>query len=423
MTPFRITSLEIHQVGPFGDLTLHFPEKPRDIGQKAEIHILTGENGTGKTTILEMLAGSLRIGIPRLLEKKFRFTGNDQSRFKVNFIEGNGDRWSRESNSLNGNRGGPSWTQYSHALNNFQTEAFQTAFFAYSGYRRVGLVTVSSIQEITNHPLETALQFQDSINTELLIQWIANTISKEAIEKSQGNDKKSQRFRETLNRLEDSISSIIDKPVRFYLDTDPLNVSIEIEDERLDFNQMPDGLKSIISWIADLLMRMDRIKWIDNTPVFERNFILFLDEIEVHTHPAWQRKILPAVQSLFPNAQIFISTHSPFVVGSVDGAWIHKLVKTNGDSQLADGFPVLSEDEKTYDYWLEEVFDIHTPFGPEAAKMYDRRRELLQKKDISAPERLELESLNGQFDLAPTDETPLRTRIVEHLKKIKSNPV
>ncbi|MBK7937436.1 MAG: ATP-binding protein [Lewinellaceae bacterium] len=52
-------------------------------------------------------------------------------------------------------------------------------------------------------------------------------------------------------------------------------------------------------------------KWENDTPVFERNFILFLDEIEVHLHPAWQRKILPAVQKLFPNAQIFISTHSP----------------------------------------------------------------------------------------------------------------
>ena len=42
----------------------------------------------------------------------------------------------------------------------------------------------------------------------------------------------------------------------------------------------------IISWMADLLIRMDRVKWVDDIPVFERNFILFLDEIEVHLHPA-----------------------------------------------------------------------------------------------------------------------------------------
>ena len=60
-------------------------------------------------------------------------------------------------------------------------------------------------------------------------------------------------------------------------------------------------------------------------PIIEKNLILFLDEIEVHLHPAWQRKVLPVVQKLFKNSQIFISTHSPFVVNSVDDAWVYKL--------------------------------------------------------------------------------------------------
>lgn len=420
MKPFRITRLEVHQVGPFGDLILDFPEKPRDIGQKAEVHILTGENGTGKTTALEMLAGGMANQINNSLRGKLRPVG---SHFKIGYSEENKEYWMGfHIDSKQVNLGSPTWRQYWHARNNLQTDLFPIAFFAYSGYRRVDQVNVSSIQELTNHPMETALNFQESINPNLLTQWIANTISKEAIEKSQGNGGRSQRFRDALTMLEKSISTIISKPVHFYLDTDPFNVIIKVAGEKLDFNQIPDGLKSIISWIADLLMRMDRIRWVNDIPVFERNFILFLDEIEVHLHPAWQRKILPAVQSLFPNAQIFISTQSPFVVGSVDGAWIHKLVKPNGDGQLAAGFPVLSEDEKTYDYWLEEVFDIHTPYGPEAAKVYERRRELLQKQDISSSEQHELESLNKQFELISTEGTPLRTRIVEHLKKLKSNP-
>ena len=54
MENFRIESLEISQVGVFNHLKIDFPEK-KNTGL-AEIHILTGENGTGKTTILEMLA-------------------------------------------------------------------------------------------------------------------------------------------------------------------------------------------------------------------------------------------------------------------------------------------------------------------------------------------------------------------------------
>lgn len=170
--------------------------------------------------------------------------------------------------------------------------------------------------------------------------------------------------------MKEAIERIIEQSVDFDLETEPLKVIIKINGEKLNFNQLPDGLKSIISWIADLLMRMDRVKWVDDTPVFKRNFILFLDEIEVHLHPAWQRKILPAVQTLFPNAQIFISTHSPFVVGSVDGAWIHKFVKPNGDSQLA-GPPILSEDAHSFRYWLAEIFDIEKEFGGKSQKDLD----------------------------------------------------
>ena len=106
--------------------------------------------------------------------------------------------------------------------------------------------------------------------------------------------------------------------MEFVFQYEPLNVGLKINDEELEFDVLPDGVKSIISWIADLLMRLDRLKWKDNINILDRNFILLLDEIEVHLHPAWQRKILPVVQKLFKNAQIFIATHSPFVVGSID---------------------------------------------------------------------------------------------------------
>lgn len=103
----------------------------------------------------------------------------------------------------------------------------------------------------------------------------------------------------------------------------------------MEFDVLPDGLKSIISWIADMLMRLDQLKWVNQTDVLDRNFILFLDEIEIHLHPAWQRKILPVVQKLFTNAQIFIATHSPFVVASVSDAWVYKFVVKDGKSTLA----------------------------------------------------------------------------------------
>jgi hypothetical protein len=249
---------------------------------------------------------------------------------------------------------------------NYPIKPYSFACFAYSGYRRVDHVQISGIQEQNTNPMDGALQFNQTGDPNAILQWIANTIAGEAIAKTQNEPEEAAQRRTALNSIEEAIARIINKKIAFRLQTKPYAVKVEVDGEILDFNALPDGMRSIISWLSDLLMRMDRVKWEHDTPVFERNFILFLDEIEVHLHPAWQRKILPVVQGLFPNAQIFITTHSPFVVGSVDGAWIHKLEKPNGDSRLAAGYPMLSEDAKSYRYWLEEVFDVKSEYGEEA---------------------------------------------------------
>ncbi len=367
----RIEDIEFINIGPFGKLRLNFPEKP--MLDKAEVHILTGENGTGKSTILEMMTACLKMKVSSDFFDKCRKT-NELNIAQLGFRSGRRQQIALKSKLI--------IPPISEAIEDFWTGfkiptfSFPFAFFAYSGYRQISNFQITGIQELSEHPLAGTLDFHRTNIPESILQWIANTIAAEAIATSQQEFEEAKQRRIAIQRLEESISDIIGKKVSCRLETKPFAVKIEVDGERLDFNQLPDGLKSIISWIADLLMRMDRIKWVDDIPVFERNFILFLDEIEVHLHPAWQRKILPAVQKLFPNAQIFISTHSPFVVGSVDGAWIHKLVKPNGDSQLAEGYPMLSEDAKSFRYWLDEVFDITSEYGVEADKQLKNFYEL-----------------------------------------------
>ena len=105
--------------------------------------------------------------------------------------------------------------------------------------------------------------------------------------------------------------------------------------------------------------------------------ILFLDEIDIHLHPKWQRRVLPVVQKLFPNAQIFVSTHSAFVVGSVRDAWVYNLDKK--------GKEIVAEPAgagHSYEVVLEEVFGITEHFDTESqqllARLKDERRKLLE---------------------------------------------
>ncbi len=54
-------------------------------------------------------------------------------------------------------------------------------------------------------------------------------------------------------------------------------------------------------------------------------FTVLIDEVENHLHPIMQRRILPDLLNAFPEARFIISTHSPLVVGSVKNSNIYAL--------------------------------------------------------------------------------------------------
>jgi predicted ATP-binding protein involved in virulence len=389
----RITKIHLQNIGVFEDTIIEFPEKTDP--DKAEIHILTGENGTGKSTVLYAIS-NLQQGYD-LFNGRSRFR-DSRSSTKLYFDDGNDLTYTfNQANYLiftfSNTNNPPAVFHYLQNTDNFQYTAFQFAFFAYSSYRSISSLKIGAIQELTNSPFENALSFNNSINPAYLMQWIANTKTKEALEFLNNAHNNSGRYRKSITRIERAIAEIVELKIEFVLEIDPLAVVLRVEDKVLSFEVLPDGLKSIISWIADLLMRMDRIKWATDVEVLDRNFILFLDEIDVHLHPAWQRKVLPAVQKLFKNAQIFVSTHSPFVVGSVDGAWVHKLVlDEKGNSQAQP--PKLSEDGESYRYILREVFDIDKDFGPgteaDLERFNELKKRILHKQSVDKPTFLQL---------------------------------
>ncbi len=407
----RISKIYLKNIGVFEDETIEFREKTDP--EKAEIHILTGENGTGKSTILYALADGVYNN--QLLRKRFRYHNDSQSKFAVTFgIYGTNSygiivdgfaidelEYSEIVRKYNENSRG--------FYNNKHYEVFSFAFFAYSGYRNIGNYQIKSIQEISNNPFEDSLNFAKSIDNQLLIQWIANQKTNEALALASGEKNEATNYAKSIRRIEDTISNIVEKKIEFVLERNPLNVVLKVNNIALDFDVLPDGLKSILSWIADLLMRMDRIKWIDDREVFDRNFILFLDEIEVHLHPAWQRKILPEIQKLFKNAQIFISTHSPFVVGSVDGAWIYQLENKEGNSRVVK--VRLSNAGESYGLILDEIFGIDSEFDVETEEQFkkfyqirdelfsgklDREQDFLQQAEVLAKKGTEIQSIIGR---------------------------
>jgi AAA domain, putative AbiEii toxin, Type IV TA system len=151
------------------------------------------------------------------------------------------------------------------------------------------------------------------------------------------------------------------------------DVRIGLSGAVLKTSVLPSGLQSIMSWIADLLMRLDRIPWVDGIPSTQRSFLLLLEEIDIHLHPAWQRKVIPVVQKMFPKAQIIASTHSPFVVTSAENARVIIFSVKGGKSQLVDVLD--SQRGSSYGTVLHNVFGIESEFDVVTEDMFVRFRE------------------------------------------------
>ncbi len=92
-----------------------------------------------------------------------------------------------------------------------------------------------------------------------------------------------------------------------------------------------------------------------------RDVVLLIDEPELHQHPAWQRTFLPAVLkavgTVAPNAavQVFTATHAPLVLASLESAWseaIDDLFVLERDGSVIRANPLMFVRQGDVTSWL-----------------------------------------------------------------------
>ncbi|PJZ05693.1 hypothetical protein PRCB_09950 [Pantoea rodasii] len=392
--PHRIESLTLKGIGVFENTHFDFPPAEsalRDAG-KAEIHIFTGPNGCGKSTVLYALAAIFDSHTAEPLIKN-RFV-SDTSCVGFNFASGNGIYTLRELREQEGEYaliagacglryyGDEKYInlteRYSRHYDKFariNQVQFPYAAFAYSGSRSLhGQFRVNAIVDINDSPFDKALSFENTCRASLLAQWIANNITKAALSKLDNAAEEEKYYQFALRKIADFIFEICEVSIEFKLQRHPLAVAFLLDGCEMTFDSLPEGLKSIIHWVSDLALRLEDIPFTQKREIFSQPIILFLDEVDIHLHPKWQRRILPAIQKLLPNAQVFVSTHSPFVVGSLEDAWVYRLPDPQRhmlrDASVPEEIvPTESGAGKSIQLILEEVFDVGERFDIETEKL------------------------------------------------------
>lgn len=114
-------------------------------------------------------------------------------------------------------------------------------------------------------------------------------------------------------------------------------------------NQMSDGYRSILSLTFELIRQLIRIYGANTvfktirkgTMVIDLPGVVLIDEVDAHLHPTWQTKIGQWFTQYFPNIQFIVTTHSPLICRAAEKGTIWRLAAPNSTvaSGLVDGIP------------------------------------------------------------------------------------
>lgn len=164
------------------------------------------------------------------------------------------------------------------------------------------------------------------------------------------------------------------------------------------------GYQTALAWIVDFASRM-----MDSYPESENPFaepaICLVDEIDLHTHPRWQRELAQKLRKLFPKTQFIVTAHSPLIVQAVEDANI-ALLRREGDQVV-----IVNDVDHIRNWRVDQILssDLFSNVGAESAKserLINERTTLVEKgNERIAAEEARLREIDAELDQLPVGST------------------
>lgn len=181
---------------------------------------------------------------------------------------------------------------------------------------------------------------------------------------------------------------------------DTNSISIFIKEGQLYFNGIPfeslsTGYMSIVKIFQEIIDTYG--SWdFENIGDYNSKAVFFIDELEAHLHPRWENKFIPLLKKHFSNAVFYIATHSPIVLSSIEEGEAYELVKEDiwvKAKKLGNPKNWYLADVYSQAFHLDDFFDIREE---EKEKTRDRFQEFsdmvksyMKVKDSSLKEKID----------------------------------
>lgn len=366
--------------------------------EKRKHLILTGKNGSGKTSVLEAMVKYVQNFLDengttlehatdmynRCLESNRLSLPEDseENRKQIYEAKKNVEFWESKLKRLD------SGISFESTSNVLLKEKYDQGNFVFAYYKAEREFQVEKYKNIEKVELQDKYNITEKPGAKLT-KYLVDLKATQAFTK---NDEKIEKIDKWLRTFENILKTIFednDLELKFNDETFQFTIC-ESGKEPFDFNTMSSGYAAIFDIINDLIIRMEARSGLRTE--FDMEGIVLVDEIETHLHIELQKVILPILTGLFPNIQFVITTHSPFILSSLDNAVIYDL---ENETLVKNGLKNLP-----YEGIVEGYFKADT-LSEELREKFERYKALVSKGELTDEEYGEIDQLEYYLDEIP----------------------
>lgn len=392
MEQLFITNLKIEKVRHLKDISISLSENEiRNL-------ILTGKNGSGKTSVIEALAGYINNVFTNSMFDREKENLNFDERWKDKAVQENESKAkiielerliNNDKKALQESRKGLN-VRFNENAGDIMalTEKYHYILAYYPADRvfqaeqpkHVEKVQLKNSYELTEYPREE------------FVKYLLDLKMTEALARTNNKVEKANEIDLWFANLDQLLKQIFeDETVKLEFDEETFEFHIlQQGKEPFGFDTLSGGYQAVLDIVLDIMMRMQHQT--GRSFYFNLPGIVLIDEIETHLHLELQKNILPFLTKFFPNIQFVMTSHSPFILNSINNAVIYDLENQTLVEHGLGNVP--------YEGVVEGYFQVDKLSGTLREK-FDRYKELVHKENLLDDEMSEIAELELYLDDVP----------------------
>jgi len=380
--------------------------------QPAMWTVIMGDNGTGKTTLLKLLG---------LMSPKMNDGFYDDNTFNtyysfypvINDLIVNKKEsifvkcehfFVRKQNQPFTLFNGYQYSDYGYGsptiLHYIDNPALYNFFICTYGANRImsdGKLEQIDALNIETHLGSSSLYSENSklINAHEWILQLDYTVKSTEGKEKEWAENQLNKIKDLLINVLPDVTDIRTKPIT--LNNQKPAIEFLVHTAWVSMRDLSLGYQTLAAWMVDLAARMFYRYPHSKNPLAEPAIVL-VDEIDLHLHPKWQRKIVHHLTHIFTHTQFIVTAHSPLIVQSAKNANI-VLLKWKGNH-----VEIINRKQSEIQQWrLEQIltsdfFDIDNSYSYEYQLLEEDKRRILSKSELSEEDDKRLQEIGKRFE-------------------------